>query len=345
MAARSKYLKQPLPMYGWALNREKQPVPIAEARRGERYFCPVCGEEMVAKKGMIKQHHFAHASERDCGADSTPVELPRRWLANVLREKLLQGETLPTTWHSASTDDDDTHRFDLLRGVEQVQEELPLLDEIADVALQAASGQARAALFTGLEQYPSQDLITRFNAEQVVVVLLNPIAMRSGHITRATLLERAKVWGGWWLLERGTLPANIIVDNKTLRSLLRLAVNKPPYRFYGLLHRVDGMDDILNLEGRLLWLPPEVWESVVGGTRNRLGNGVTIITQELMQDDYSKIGLFYITARDEHAVALRYFPPGEPVTLDLGSSAFRMAKTTALDLAQQLAGGLISYPQ
>lgn len=31
------------------------------------YRCPSCNARLIAKKGKVKQHHFAHASDADCG--------------------------------------------------------------------------------------------------------------------------------------------------------------------------------------------------------------------------------------------------------------------------------------
>ena len=70
-----------------------------------------------------------------------------------------------------------------------------------------------------------------------------------------------------------------------------------------------------------------------------------IISQEWSQDDHSQIALYYITVRDTAAIAIRYFPPNQPVTSDLGNAAFRRANVTALQLAEQLAGGVIAFPQ
>ena len=36
------------------------------ARRGERYFCPACGADVLPRKGSIRIHHFAHVAESGC---------------------------------------------------------------------------------------------------------------------------------------------------------------------------------------------------------------------------------------------------------------------------------------
>lgn len=53
--------------YGW---RDGRLVSVHEVDRGLacRCLCPNCGGELVARKGMVRVHHFAHASGHDCGS-------------------------------------------------------------------------------------------------------------------------------------------------------------------------------------------------------------------------------------------------------------------------------------
>lgn len=58
--------------------RENQLVHIGEVARGLSCgcFCVVCGGRLIAKKGSVRVHHFAHAADTDCqGAAETALHL------------------------------------------------------------------------------------------------------------------------------------------------------------------------------------------------------------------------------------------------------------------------------
>lgn len=41
-------------------------IHISESDSKKQYFCPCCNSELIAKKGKIKIHHFAHKNLKDC---------------------------------------------------------------------------------------------------------------------------------------------------------------------------------------------------------------------------------------------------------------------------------------
>lgn len=43
-----------------ALNDKNERIDIEKAIKGEKYFCPLCHNELIQKLGSIKAHHFAH---------------------------------------------------------------------------------------------------------------------------------------------------------------------------------------------------------------------------------------------------------------------------------------------
>ena len=52
---------------GWG-SRNGKAVRVSEVSRGLacECVCPGCGGQLVAKKGMQRAHHFAHANTVDC---------------------------------------------------------------------------------------------------------------------------------------------------------------------------------------------------------------------------------------------------------------------------------------
>lgn len=48
-----------------AINDKGERVEFCNADPTQKYFCPVCGTELILKKGEIKIYHFAHKVGND----------------------------------------------------------------------------------------------------------------------------------------------------------------------------------------------------------------------------------------------------------------------------------------
>ena len=49
-----------------AYNKNKERVLIRDILKNEKYYCPICNEELIVKGGLIKRRHFAHKPNRMC---------------------------------------------------------------------------------------------------------------------------------------------------------------------------------------------------------------------------------------------------------------------------------------
>ena len=49
-----------------ALNKDKRRVHISSALDNEKYYCPICGEELRTRQGTTNAHHFAHKNNSNC---------------------------------------------------------------------------------------------------------------------------------------------------------------------------------------------------------------------------------------------------------------------------------------
>lgn len=49
-----------------ALNKDKKRVHISSTLDNEKYYCPICGEELRTRKGTTNAHHFAHINNSKC---------------------------------------------------------------------------------------------------------------------------------------------------------------------------------------------------------------------------------------------------------------------------------------
>lgn len=62
----------------FGLDADNQLVAIADAPRGKTdLICPYCGDRLIAKKGKVKAHHFAHQTESCRLIERPEIELPR----------------------------------------------------------------------------------------------------------------------------------------------------------------------------------------------------------------------------------------------------------------------------
>lgn len=53
--------------YVYAISENRTSIHISAAERGSHsYFCRYCGNSMIARKGTVKSHHFAHKSKCNC---------------------------------------------------------------------------------------------------------------------------------------------------------------------------------------------------------------------------------------------------------------------------------------
>ena len=49
-----------------ALTKDKKRIRIEDTNKFEDYYCPMCLEKLIVKKGEIMAHHFAHYGNSDC---------------------------------------------------------------------------------------------------------------------------------------------------------------------------------------------------------------------------------------------------------------------------------------
>jgi competence CoiA-like predicted nuclease len=60
--------------YQWSKDENDNLVDInhldESSRKRNKYFCISCGNELIAKLGKIKKHHFAHKNEVNCSKET-----------------------------------------------------------------------------------------------------------------------------------------------------------------------------------------------------------------------------------------------------------------------------------
>ncbi|NDJ84688.1 MAG: hypothetical protein GYB66_02275 [Chloroflexi bacterium] len=320
------------PMYGWALDQRGRPLPIAAAKRGAHgYRCPVCGGAMVARKGEVKQYHFAHEELTHCTPERVAAAIAGKWLVLELGRRMVLGQPCPIQW----TIGERTYSADLMKDITAIVENLEAEPGKADIALVDADQQLRAVI--NISEPADELALARFAAAGITTITLPAEHFRSGQMDLTSLLAISTIRAGWGLLEDDAKPGNLITDPKRFRELLTGTVQHPPFRFWSRLQNIGSHKDVLPLGEDYLWLPPEIWRDAFGGSINRLSHDLVITITELPQSDGGIVALFYISLRgDERAVAIRRFGPGEQVSAKL-NAAYQIRRTTVEDVARLLA--------
>lgn len=331
--ARRPHQLQHQPMYGWALDDRGRPIPIGAAQRGAQgYTCPICNGPMIARKGDVKIHHFAHENLQQCSPERVATIIAGKWLVLELGKRMVKHQPVYIHWELSN----DAYTVDIMRGIVAIVEGHETEYGRADIALTNNKDTTQSVINISA---PADELaLARFASNGITVILLPINQFRSGQSDLDNLLLNAKVQGGWWLLDENQDVSDLMTDPQEIRQILGSVVAYPPYRYWGRLEAVGTLKHVLRVGDHLLWLPYEVWQVAVGGARNRLSNLVVTI-QEWPQNDGSVIVLFYVILREkDRAVAIRRFQRGEQVHATL-TAAYRMRNTTAEDVARLLATG------
>ncbi len=55
-------------LFGWAKNKKGEIVCVSEVPKGKECdcLCPCCANPLIARKGKVRIHHFAHSKDTDC---------------------------------------------------------------------------------------------------------------------------------------------------------------------------------------------------------------------------------------------------------------------------------------
>lgn len=52
-------------------------VSIDDADMGTQYYCPICGQPLIQKRGMVREHHFSHVGQKN--GSSSPINCSDLW--------------------------------------------------------------------------------------------------------------------------------------------------------------------------------------------------------------------------------------------------------------------------
>jgi predicted RNA-binding Zn-ribbon protein involved in translation (DUF1610 family) len=334
MARRSRrlFIEPETPQYEWALDATGEPVHVSQALRGDTYVCPLCGDRMIARLGEIKRHHFAHETLKVCTPQGVARAAAGRWIHNRVRDCLNTRQSVTMTWPCPLCEQ--THTSDLLQDITDVRQNYRQDEAQSDIALLDERGTVRSVI---LLARPSADALAAYARQSVAAIVVDVTRRRGRLEDLAALLKGSPIYGGICDTQKAAAKEGIVTDADALRRLLTGAVSTPPYSIYGPLDNVDNLTHVFLLGQRRLWLPPILWQRAIGGLHHTINPALQIVSQEWPQPDGAVIALYYITAQTTHAIAVRRYPPGQPIYARLDASMFRPDRFTAANIARAFA--------
>ena len=147
-----------------------QLVHISKVSNGRRpdCLCPECKHPLIARKGRIKQHHFAHDPGSQCNLESALHWIGKTLIHDGIREALKDGRPITLIWQC--TECCDIHEGNLLKHAATVKLEPDLGPARPDVLLVDAQDKPIAAIEV-VVAHPLEDTTRSFYREMGIAVV------------------------------------------------------------------------------------------------------------------------------------------------------------------------------
>ena len=131
--------------------------------------CPVCEEDVVAKKGAIRSHHFAHAAKSSSCSDETVLhKLGKRILRERIEAALAGKKPIVIKWPCPKCGGE--HEANLLGKAVAVQEEVTIGSARADLGLLNIGGSPYIAVEVVVTHEPEFMAREAYRANRVTCV-------------------------------------------------------------------------------------------------------------------------------------------------------------------------------
>ena len=153
--------------------RRGQLVHVSTVPRGLKCgcVCPVCKETVVARKGEVMSHHFAHYRRGTCSPETVLHYLGKRLLHDRIVRHLAEGKKLPLRWNCPYCPD--THRGDLLKLARQVEMEVQLEGCRPDLVLWDGDEEPVAVLEMVVTHQPDENVLEYCEKRGVTLLQFN----------------------------------------------------------------------------------------------------------------------------------------------------------------------------
>lgn len=314
--------------YRWALDSAGRPVPITAAERGGQYTCPLCNAPMIARLGTQVRHHFSHDSANECDSESVSWAALRRWLALQLEAAMQAGQAVPVTWRCRLCGNQ--HTANLLDRAAATREDIGNEPLIPDVLIVDAAGATRVTAFI---QTSAGVPAEAFQQGPDVYILRVPVDVELAPPTLGSLLRASRLIGApcpvW------AAAGSILRGADEIRAAIESVVSADPGQFAVPIGPIAGLNDIAQVGVIKIWAAYPHWQTLFGGSVNRIAHEVEILIDHWTLPDGRAVYSYYVHSRETRALAARCFPAASEPALRL-DERFRQRRTTALDIARYL---------
>lgn len=164
-------------LYTMATNENGELTHIDQARKGARYYCPVCkGQFILRKSGRIgrgsKRPHFAHnLLTPNCTPEGVLHYSFKKLLAEALRARQLEGSSLAMNWSCAVCKKE--YSGNLLENVFSIREEYSLGECKPDIALIDKMERVVAVIEVVVSHEPEDTVLQYYKTNHMVLVRID----------------------------------------------------------------------------------------------------------------------------------------------------------------------------
>lgn len=163
----------------YAYDNEENEVHISDAIKGQKYFCPVCGEELILRLSKIpegekyhRKNHFAHkiGSVNNC-TESYLHKRAKQKLVNLISESInSKSKELIFGWHCEECGE--YHKGNLLKKAIKVVEEYDLGTCRPDIALLDNEGRVVIVIEIIVTHKPDLEVLSFYRDNNIVCLQL-----------------------------------------------------------------------------------------------------------------------------------------------------------------------------
>ncbi len=150
--------------------RDGRLVHVSSVERGLGCgcVCPVCKDPVLARKGDVMRHHFAHYSRGGCSPETVLHRVGKELLYNRIASSLRRGRPIRLQWECLYCPD--VHEGNLLKSSRRVEMEKPLNGCRPDLALLDGEGNPVAILEIVVTHRPDGNVLEYCSSYGVVPV-------------------------------------------------------------------------------------------------------------------------------------------------------------------------------
>ena len=143
-------------------------ISDVESGRQPDCLCPECKRPLIARKGAIKQHHFAHDPGSQCNLESALHWLGKTLIHDGIRDALSHGTPINLQWQCSHCPD--AHETNLLSGAVSVEMERHLGQAKPDVLIFGQEGKPLTAIEVVVSHPLEDDARAFYKAAKINIV-------------------------------------------------------------------------------------------------------------------------------------------------------------------------------